>query len=154
MCFWMMVDSASRVPISAQTNWGIPHGALVLCWGQNIFVSYKVNMKLLKIVDFFFFFVLFLPGPAVTSLCQAVETWTWEPAEALTPQCGTCRTYLSPGCEDTESGVNVLMQQDLPFSIITLPYSCCEDNINSVVWIEGEGQAARGEREGRQGDRE
>lgn len=33
----------------------------------------------------------------------------------------------------------------LPFSIITLPYSCCEDSINSVVWIEGEGQAVRGE---------
>lgn len=33
----------------------------------------------------------------------------------------------------------------LPFSIITLPYSCCEGSINSVVWIEGEGQAAKGE---------
>lgn len=33
----------------------------------------------------------------------------------------------------------------LPFSIITLPYSCCEESINSGAWIEGEGQAARGE---------
>lgn len=38
----------------------------------------------------------------------------------------------------------------LPFSIITLPYSCCEESINCVAWIEGEGQAARGREGGRE----
>lgn len=38
----------------------------------------------------------------------------------------------------------------LPFSIITLPYSCCAESINSVAWIEGGGKAAGGVR-GEQG---
>lgn len=104
---------------------------------------------------FFVFCFFILPGQAVASWCQAVETWTWEPAGALTPQCGTCRTYLSPGWwEDRKSGVNERPDAArLPCSIIALPYSCCEESINSVVWIKrvgGGGRTGSGGETGRQ----